>query len=175
MTQRSPSVCRCSRWPCASWAATISDWLKLQSHFAGSGTSSVLQYKTWWCNSFTDLCSLQPQQEIYHFSRRYLFVRQYCHPSHSSHLPPCWWEKINCSAKFVLIACAAMAVPPVDHLTGCSSRFVSGAFAYCLVPIMVAEAILCSCMVWKAWSLCKHALTCPILSQLVIDRWASML
>ena len=61
-------------------------------------------------------------------------------------------------------------MPPVFHLSGCADKLTSITFGYCLVPAMVAEIILCFCMVYKAWSAQKYEPVAPMLRLLVKDR-----
>ena len=63
----------------------------------------------------------------------------------------------------------------IPHLIGCGYTLFPSAFSYSLVPTMLAEAILCFCMVSKAWSMQKQEQASPTMKQLVKDRSASML
>ena len=82
---------------------------------------------------------------------------------------------VTCFVYFILITYTATAIPSIAHLSGCDNNLVSGPFGYSLIPLMVAEAILCFSMLYKAWSVDKNEPASPTLRQLVKDRSAPML
>ena len=61
----------------------------------------------------------------------------------------------------------------MGHPTGCSPKPVPSGLGYSFVLKMVPEFTLCSCMVYKAWTMYKNDSASPMLRILVDDRSAS--
>ena len=79
-----------------------------------------------------------------------------------------WWYYLLC----LTYTYSANGTPPVAHITGCPSISVPRALGYSFVLKMVSEFTLCSCMVYKAWTIHKNEGVSPMLKMLVNDRSA---
>ena len=61
-------------------------------------------------------------------------------------------------------------MPPVFNLTGCYAPAMPNFFGACQFSVIVVEAILCICMLYKAWIIYKSEFGSPFLKLLIYDR-----
>ena len=79
------------------------------------------------------------------------------------------------SAISILITRIGMALPPVYGLSGCYAPTMSSIFGVCQIPVIVAEAILCACMLHKARIIYINDYGSQILKLLIRDRLVYLL
>ena len=63
-----------------------------------------------------------------------------------------------------------MALPPMHSLSGCYAPTMSSIFGVSLIPPIVAEAILCACMLHKTRMIYINDYGSQILKLLIRDR-----
>ena len=68
------------------------------------------------------------------------------------------------------IAWLGRGLPPVFNLTGCYILAMPKLFGVSQFSVIVAEANLCICMLYKAWIIYKSEFGSPFLKLLIYDR-----
>ena len=124
---------------------------------------------------FTDIRCLQSKQKTTFLSlqSRRVVDSRYCSPLLILH-PRRWGLSDHTLWHFAKYRClsprAGRGLPPVYGLTGCLADGMKKRLYLSLVPAIVTEAVLCFCMLYKAWTMFTNDYGSPILKLLIRDR-----